>query len=66
MADKIARIDLRVTPEEKKILTAKAAAAGLTITGYVMLCVGAAKIGDKLGEEIQKAIRKSIERASNT
>lgn len=66
MPERNVRLSMRVTPEEKKLLTAKAAAAGLTLTGYVMLCVGAAKLGDKLGEEIQKAIKKSIEPASDT
>lgn len=41
-------IGIRVTPEEKEMITKLAKAAGLTLTGYL---VGQA-IGDKLGELI--------------
>lgn len=43
-------IGIRVTPEEKKQITALAKAAGVTITGFL---VGAA-IGDKIGDVIVK------------
>lgn len=35
-------IRVRVTPEEKRVLVAAAAAAGLTLSGYLL--------GDKLGQ----------------
>lgn len=43
-------IGIRVTPEEKKQITALTKAAGVTITGFL---VGAA-IGDKIGDVIVK------------
>lgn len=44
-------IGIRVTPEEKELLKKMAAAAGVSLTGFL---VGSA-IGDKLGEEIVKS-----------
>lgn len=44
-------IGIRVTPEEKAALKKLAAAAGLTITGYLL---GEA-LGDKLGEKFVKS-----------
>ena len=44
-------IGIRVTPEEKEALKALAAAAGVTITGFLL---GEA-LGDKLGEKYLKA-----------
>lgn len=52
------RIELRATPEEKKLMLAKAAAAGLTLTGYIMLCIGAGKAGEKIGDAIAKNVKK--------
>lgn len=40
-------INIRVTPAEKAALVAGAAAAGLTLTGYL--------IGDKIGQKILEA-----------
>lgn len=48
------RIELRATPEEKKALTDAAAAAGLTMTAFILL-----QIGEIAGEAIaKKALRK--------
>lgn len=49
-------IGIRVTPEEKEALKNLAAAAGLTITGYLL----GASLGDKLGEKYlkQKEVKK--------
>ena len=44
-------IGIRVTPEEKELLKSLAAAAGVSLTGFL---VGSA-IGDKLGEQIVKS-----------
>lgn len=40
-------VNLRVTPEEKKMLKMQAAALGMTVTGYLMgLAVGAIAAGE--------------------
>lgn len=40
-------VNLRVTPEEKKMLKMQAAALGMTVTGYLMgLAVGAIVVGE--------------------
>jgi len=44
-------IGIRVTPEEKEALKSLAAAAGLTLTGFLL---GEA-LGDKLGEQYLKS-----------
>lgn len=44
-------IGIRVTPEEKELLKRLAAAAGVSLTGYLL---GSA-IGDKIGDEIIKS-----------
>lgn len=44
-------IGIRVTPEEKALLKKLAAAAGMTITGYLL---GEA-LGDKIGDMIIKS-----------
>lgn len=41
------RIELRATPEEKQALTSAAAAAGLTLTGFILY-----KIGEIAGEAL--------------
>lgn len=45
------RIEIRATPEEKKALTAASAAAGLTMTAFLLL-----KIGEVAGEAIADKI----------
>ena len=45
------RIEIRATPEEKQALTSAAAAAGLTLTGYILF-----KLGEFAGEAIADQI----------
>lgn len=47
------RIELRATPEEKQALTSAAAAAGLTLTGYILF-----KLGEIAGEAIADQVIK--------
>lgn len=47
------RIELRATPEEKKALTSAAAAAGLTLTGYILF-----KLGEIAGGALADSIKK--------
>ena len=51
-------IGIRVTPEEKALLKKLAAAAGMTITGYLL---GEA-IGDKLGGMIIKNREENVKK----
>lgn len=47
------RINLRATPEEKKALSSAAAAAGMSMTAYLLF-----KIGEIAGEAIADQIKK--------
>jgi len=47
------RVNLRVTPEEKARLETAAAAAGMTMTAYILF-----KLGEIAGEAIGAAIQK--------
>lgn len=44
-------IGIRVTPEEKELLKKLAAAAGVSLTGFLLGC----SIGDKLGDQYVKS-----------
>lgn len=58
MADRSERVDLRVTPEEKKMLVTKAAAYGVTITSLIIAAIGSEMLGEKLGDKILEARKK--------
>lgn len=57
MAKRTERIEFRVTPEEKQALTTAAAAAGLTLTGYMIYRL-AEVTGEMLGDAIVKSRNK--------
>lgn len=56
-AKKTERIDLRVSPEEKSMLKELAAAAGLTVTGFLLAAVSGAILGDAF-KDITDKIKK--------
>lgn len=51
-------IGIRVTPEEKELLKNLAAAAGVSLTGFLL---GSA-IGDKLGDQYVKSMKRKKKR----
>ena len=56
-------INMRIEPNEKKIITENAAALGLSVATFLLACAKAyeigAKAGDKVGERILRLARES-------
>lgn len=50
-------LHIRITPEEKRMLYAKAAAAGVTITALIISFLGTEKIGETLGEKLVQTVK---------
>lgn len=51
------RLEMRVTPEEKKTLLANAAALGLTLTSLVVTFLGTEMLGEKLADKLVQTVK---------
>lgn len=57
MLERSEDLHIRVTPEEKKEILARATAAGMTLTAYLLFCAGIA-VGDILGRQSERKRKK--------
>lgn len=59
MPERTERVHFRATPDEKKELMRRAAAAGMTLTAYMLFCAGLTA-GDLLGQKVLERKRRKV------